>query len=104
MSTPTLIATRVKTKTVSATKFAIAIACLGVTALAAVILVLPQAVRADGMMIAPNYDGWYYVEENEQIAIIDYKNGIEELRIGVTANKDATNTFVWLFPIPAVPQ
>lgn len=64
------------------------------------ILLLPEAVLADGMLVAPPAG---YIYETDQKAVIFYQDKKEKLVISITFNGDAQH-FAWIVPTPSKPQ
>lgn len=67
------------------------------------LLVVP-IVLADGMIIYPHNNDWIPLEENNQVAAINYENGLEKMIISVNFNTENQSEAVWVFPIPADPN
>jgi hypothetical protein len=68
------------------------------------LLIYPQSLLADGVMIVPTPDkSWSLVQEGSQNALILYNEGREEMLLNVNASGDLANA-VWVFPIPAKPD
>jgi hypothetical protein len=73
-------------------------------ALVLVLLLLSPYVAADGMMFIEDRDMWSLQPEQNQIAAINYEDGMENLLISVSPGSDFKGTrAVWIFPVPAAP-
>lgn len=60
--------------------------------------------RGDGIILTKGSIGnWGFVEEGTQVALINYRHGVEKMIIKVTTVKPARDVF-WLLPIPAPPD
>lgn len=70
------------------------------TFLLAVLLVAPQLVLADGIIIPPPDQN---VTEAQQRAFIAYQGGVEDLFLTVEFSGDARK-FAWLIPVPSRPE
>jgi len=69
--------------------------------IAALLLFLfPQAVLADGMVVAPETQ---WIEETDQKAVIFYDQGVETLILSITFQGDAED-FGWIVPVPSKPE
>jgi len=60
-------------------------------------------VKADGIIIPPR-PPFEPVEENEQIAAINYQNGLEKMIIAVNFDMKDMSEAAWIFPVPADPN
>jgi hypothetical protein len=67
------------------------------------LLLIPSSALADGMIIEPYIDNWRPIDEESQLAAINYQNGIEKMIISVNFNMQDVNEAVWLFPVPSLP-
>ena len=60
-------------------------------------------VSADGMSLYPDTSGWKLYDENNQYALISYKEGRQSMVLSINS-KQAENDSVWIFPVPADPN
>lgn len=67
-------------------------------------LILVPTVLADGMVIIPWEHDWKPLEENNQIAAINYENGLEKMIITINFNTENQSEAVWVFPVPSDPN
>lgn len=67
-----------------------------------ILLLIPSNVLADGVIWRPEPFGT--LEQNEQIAAINYQDGLEKLIIAVNFNMGAEQKAVWVFPVPSKPE
>ncbi|RLC45659.1 MAG: hypothetical protein DRI23_13245 [Candidatus Cloacimonadota bacterium] len=68
------------------------------------LMILPNLGLADGIIIEPYYDHWRPIEENGQVAVINYQNGMEKLIISVNFNSVNAEKAAWIFPVPSNPN
>ncbi|MCX6803803.1 MAG: hypothetical protein NTY48_04515 [Candidatus Diapherotrites archaeon] len=66
-----------------------------------VLLALP--VFSDGMMTMRLPEGWSLNPEKEQIAMINYEDGYENMLLSVGFDPSGSEA-VWIFPVPAAPE
>lgn len=66
----------------------------------------PLSVFADGCMMKadPYGDRWDYVDETNQQAFINYKNGVQKMILSVGLEGNSEKGAVWVFPVPADPE
>ena len=66
----------------------------------------PLSVFADGcMMKADLYgDKWDYIDETNQQAFINYKNGTQKMILSVGLEGNSEKGAVWVFPVPSDPE
>jgi hypothetical protein len=69
----------------------------------ATLVLIPTSALADGMVIEPYVDVWRPIDEESQLAAINYQDGIEKMIISVNFNMEGVNEAVWLFPVPSLP-
>jgi len=65
---------------------------------------IPSQVLADGMIIEPYRDHWRPIDEDSQLAAINYQHGLEKMIISVNFNMRGINEAVWIFPVSALPS
>lgn len=63
---------------------------------------VPSAL-ADGIILPP-IPPYHPIEENEQIAAINYQDGLQKMIIAVNFNMKNISQAVWIFPVPAKPE
>lgn len=70
-----------------------------------VLLVCAGAALADGLMakLGSYPDRMDFVDENRQLAYINYENGIEKMILSVSFDERESDSVVWLFPVPGAP-
>ena len=69
------------------------------------LLILPCAVSADGMIFhIDDEDMWGLLSENQQLAAINYENGVQNMILAVDVTELSGEKAVWLFPVPAKPD
>lgn len=71
-----------------------------------IVFLLPVTASADGMAFEPSPESVSYsalVREERQVAVIAYEDGKETLFLSVDMLPES-DSFVWLFPIPAKPD
>ena len=73
-------------------------------ALFLVLLLLIPYAAADGMMFIEDKDMWSLQPEQNQIAAVNYEDGMENLLISVSPGSEFVGSrAVWIFPVPAAP-
>jgi len=65
---------------------------------------IPPQVLADGMVIKPRSDNWEYMDENSQVAAINYQDGYQKMIISTNFNMQDVDKVVWIFPVPSDPR
>jgi len=75
-----------------------------VLSLLLVLTLVPSHVLADGMIIEPYIDRWRPVDENSQLAAINYQDGVERMIISVNFNMKDIDKVAWIFPVPSLPN
>lgn len=74
-------------------------------ALLLIVLFFIPFVGADGMMYVEDDYYWKLQSEQQQVASIQYENGIENLLIAIDPGEDLLGTKgIWIFPVPAAPD
>jgi len=68
-----------------------------------ILLLAPSFVLADGMIIPP-INPQVPLDENAQIAAINYQNGLEKMIISVNFDMKDYDKAAWIFPVPAEPE
>ena len=69
-----------------------------------ILLLLVPYAAADGMIFVADRDMWYLQPEQNQLAAINYEDGMENLLISVSPGADlAGDRAAWVFPVPADP-
>lgn len=69
-----------------------------------ILLFLPFFIFADGVIIKPLPEGTFdWVDQNSQMAFINYESGLEKLIIEVNIQKESPEV-AWIIPIPAKPE
>lgn len=68
-------------------------------------LLLPKTALADGVIIRPDpySDRWDYLGQNRQLALINYRNGLQKMILSINM-KETNEEAVWIFPVPAEPN
>jgi len=68
-------------------------------------LLLPKTALADGVIIRPDpySDRWDYLGQNRQLALINYRNGLQKMILSINM-KETNKEAVWIFPVPAEPN
>jgi hypothetical protein len=64
----------------------------------------PKLLFADGVVLESFYGGWRPSEQVSQAAIIDYRDGMEKMILGVNLLETGAKEKVWIFPIPSSPE
>lgn len=64
--------------------------------------IVPAAL-ADGMVIEPYMDYWRPIDEQSQLAAINYQNGMQKMILSINLNMRDADEAVWIFPVPALP-
>ena len=65
---------------------------------------IPHSALADGMLVRVMDNGlWDYSNEKDQYALINHKNGIQKMIIGIGYEPE-NSKMVWLFPVPTNPK
>ncbi len=67
------------------------------------LVLIPSGALADGMIIEPYIDSWRPIDEESQLAAINYQDGMEKMIISVNFNMRDVNKAIWLFPVPSLP-
>jgi hypothetical protein len=67
------------------------------------VLLVPSLVLADGLVIPP-VDPYVPLDENAQLAAINYQDGLEKMIISVNFDMKNYNEAAWVFPVPAEPN
>jgi len=67
------------------------------------IVLTPPLVLADGMVIPP-VDPHIPLDENAQLAAINYQDGLEKMIISVNFDMKDYDEAAWIFPVPAEPN
>lgn len=67
------------------------------------LLLTPNLTLADGIIIPP-HDPHIPLDENSQLAAINYQNGLEKMIISVNFDMKDYDEAVWIFPVPADPN
>lgn len=67
------------------------------------IVLTPSLVLADGMVIPP-VDPHIPLDENAQLAAINYQDGLEKMIISVNFDMKDYDEAAWIFPVPAEPN
>jgi hypothetical protein len=67
------------------------------------ILLIPSFVLADGVVIPP-VDPYVPLDENAQLAAINYQDGLEKMIISVNFDMKNYDEAAWVFPVPAEPN
>lgn len=67
------------------------------------IVLTPSLVLADGMVIPP-VDPHIPLDENAQLAAINYQDGLEKMIISVNFDMKDYDKAAWIFPVPAEPN
>jgi len=67
------------------------------------LVLIPSLALADGMII-PHLPPYEPIEENEQIAAINYQNGLQKMIIAVNFEMKDISEAAWIFPVPANPN
>ena len=68
-----------------------------------ILLLAPSFVLADGMIIPP-INPQVPLDENAQIAAINYQDGLEKMIISVNFDMKDYDKAAWVFPVPAEPE
>jgi hypothetical protein len=71
-----------------------------------IVFVLSPAVNSDGCIFIPTIDSWIGAPEENQIGLINYNKGLENLTIvvDVRGNNLQVEQALWLFPVPSEPD
>jgi len=67
------------------------------------IVLIPSLVLADGMVIPP-VDPHMPLDENAQLAAINYQDGLQKMIISVNFDMKDYDEAAWIFPVPAEPN
>jgi len=67
------------------------------------VVLIPSLVLADGMVIPP-VDPYIPLDENAQLAAINYQDGLEKMIISVNFDMKDYDEAAWIFPVPAEPN
>ena len=60
--------------------------------------------RADGGVIMYRRDGFSYLPETEQYAILDHEDGFEDMLISIGLERIGSNSTAWILPLPSIPE
>jgi hypothetical protein len=74
-----------------------------IISLITLILLIPSFVLADGVVIPP-VDPHIPLDENAQLAAINYQDGLEKMIISVNFDMKDYDKAAWVFPVPAEPN
>jgi len=80
---------------------------LAVFSVLVLFILLFPVVAADGMTFKYDIEsGWGFISENEQLCVISYSGGVQNLLLSIYLAPDELTgeNAVWLFPIPASPH
>jgi len=67
------------------------------------IVLTPSLVLGDGIVIPP-VDPHIPLDENAQLATINYQDGLEKMIISVNFDMKDYDEAAWVFPVPAEPN
>lgn len=68
-----------------------------------ILLLIPTSVLADGIVIPP-VNSHIPLDENAQLAAINYQNGLQKMIISVNFDMKDYDKAAWVFPVPADPE
>lgn len=71
--------------------------------IAVLMLCLIPSALADGIILPP-VPPYYPIEENGQVAAINYQDGLQKMIIAVNFDMQNISQAVWIFPVPAKPE
>lgn len=67
-------------------------------------LLFTSPVFADGFIYTYDKDTWSLFNEEQQVCVINYKNGLQNIILTVNTGELRGEKAVWIFPVPAKPE